>query len=97
MEVVGEQREVPLYTHRLCTQLYPPLYLSGPLTTAIQMFKDANFSYNMAFEYKPRPSGAQPETVMCSNPDCVRFPERRVFLPKRFLRLTLMIQILPYT
>lgn len=77
--------------------LYPQLHLSGPLTAAIQMFKDTNVSYNMAFEYKPRLSGAQPETVMCSNPDCVRFPERSVLLPKRFLRLTLMIQILPYT
>lgn len=53
--------------------LYPQLHLSGPLTTAIQMFKDTNVSYNMAFEYKPRPSGAQPETVMCSNPDLLDF------------------------
>ena len=53
----------------------------------------------MAFEYKPQPSGAQLET--CSNPEakpeCVRFRETRIFLSNRFLRLTLMIQISPYT
>ena len=69
-------------------------------TVSVWPFKllKTNFSHNMAFEYKPQPSGAQPET--CSNPEakpeCVRFHETRIFLSKRFLRLTLMIQISPY-
>lgn len=67
-----------------------PSVVSGYPTDqgGIQIFKDADFSCNMALKHKVSPFGAQPETMMCSNTetklDHVGSHERRVFFQRDF-------------